>query len=281
MTTTGEAPSGQERDALARFLRSRRERIDPTSVGLPPRNRRRTPGLRREDVSVLAGVSPTWYAYLEQGRDINPSPALLDSIARVLRCTEQERQYMHVLAYGRRPATPHPDLTAATTALCELVALFEHLQYPVYAFDDIADLIGWNSATADWYDDFDEVQGGRPNMLIWLLTSETARKRLVNWAEDCRDIVARYRSFVAARHQNPRIARFIEELRAESPEFKCWWDEQEVRGQARRPRVFRHPERGVRRMYIQVLVPTESDDLRVAFHLPAPGVAPEAGTPGG
>ncbi|HEY7487060.1 MAG TPA: helix-turn-helix transcriptional regulator [Streptosporangiaceae bacterium] len=92
--------SGDSRQELARFLKSRRAKVTPAAAGLPTGLRRRTTGLRREEVAVLAGLSPTWYTYLEQGRDIHPSAQVLDALARVLRLTEDERRYLHMLALG-------------------------------------------------------------------------------------------------------------------------------------------------------------------------------------
>src|SRR4051812_24358339 len=94
---------GGKRNELAAFLRTRRERISPASVGLPTGSRRRTNGLRREEVAVLAGVSPIWYTYLEQGQNIRPSIEVLDSLARVLALSEDGRRYIHMLAHGRAP----------------------------------------------------------------------------------------------------------------------------------------------------------------------------------
>ncbi len=259
------------RSELARFLRSRRERINPTQVGLPVTRRRRSPGLRREEVAVLAGLSSTWYAYLEQGRDIRPSPAVLDSLARVLMLSEHERQYMHLLMFGHRPRPrprAHRQLVSVTEMVGQLIDCYGKVPYPIYAFDEIADLIAWNEAAAEWYTDFGRLPEGRRNMMWWLLVEPEARERLANWEEDCRDIVARYRSYVAMRHGNPKVSRFIADLQGASSEFTRWWVEHEVHGQARRPRTFRHPRLGLQTMHIQVVIPAETDDVRIAFHLP-------------
>jgi transcriptional regulator with XRE-family HTH domain len=259
------------RGELAGFLRSRRERIDPTQVGLPKSRRRRSRGLRREEVAVLAGVSPTWYTYLEQGRNIRPSPAVLDSLARVLLLTEDERHYMHMLVFGHPPRArtlPAPAVSMAEM-VGQLVECYGHGAHPMYVFDEIGDVLAWNDATAEWYTDFGRMPVDQRNMMWWVLTSPEARERLGNWEEDCRDVVARYRSYVAMRHNDPRISQFIARLQEASPEFAKWWVEHEVHGQSQRPRLFKHPTYGTRTMHIQVMVPTETDNVRVAFHLPA------------
>ena len=270
---TGDDPG---RGELARFLRTRRERIDPTQVGLPVSRRRRSRGLRREEVAVLAGVSPTWYTYLEQGRNIRPSPAVLDSLARVLQLTEDERQYMHLLVFGHppKPLKTRPSVSM-NDMVDELMRCYGQVPYPIYAFDEIADLIAWNDAAAEWYTDFAKLPDGRRNMMWWILTDPQARDRLVNWEDDCRDIVARYRSFVAMRHNDPHISMFIDALQVASPEFVRWWEEHEVYRPSSRPRVFRHPRLGTQTMYVQVMTPTETENVRIAFHLPGPATGLE------
>jgi transcriptional regulator with XRE-family HTH domain len=262
------------RGELARFLRTRRERIDPAQVGLPSSRRRRSPGLRREEVAVLAGVSPTWYTYLEQGRDIRPSPAVLDSLARVLVLTEHERQYMHLLVYGHRPRPREEDADLKVAKMVrQLVDCYGNVPHPIYAFDEICDLIAWNAAATEWYTDFALLPAGRRNMMWWMLTSPEAPERLVNWEEDCRDIVARFRSYTAMRTGTLRTRRFIADLQGASPHFARWWVEHEVHSQLRRPRLFRHPRLGQQTMQLQVVTPTESDYVRIVFHVPGEGLS--------
>lgn len=152
---------GWSRQELARFLRSRRARVTPEQVGFPAGAHRRTKGLRREEVAVLAGLSPTWYTYLEQGRDIRPSIQVLDSLARVLDLSEDERRYMHTLAHGQ-VVNPQPleAEEARGGTMRRVVGLMGDNLYPVYATDVYCDLIAWNDAAAEWYDDWG---AGLPN----------------------------------------------------------------------------------------------------------------------
>src|SRR5689334_23475222 len=122
-------PTDDSRRELAGFLRSRRARITPAQVGLPTGPRRRTAGLRREEVAVLAGVSPTWYTYLEQGREIQPSPEVLDSLAQVLRLSEDERRYLHSLVRGA-PGVPLAAEIPAADLIRQLTASFDGSPYP-------------------------------------------------------------------------------------------------------------------------------------------------------
>jgi transcriptional regulator with XRE-family HTH domain len=168
---------------LAGFLRSRRARIDPEQVGFPVGARRRSQGLRREEVAVLAGVSPTWYTYLEQGRNINPSPEVLDSLAQVLLLTEDERRYVHLLALGHPPVvTAQP--SGSSDLLADVVAAIGDCPHPLYAENHRGDVIAWNQAAVHWYTDFAALPTGRCNMLWWLMTSPEARQRIPDWAED-------------------------------------------------------------------------------------------------
>jgi transcriptional regulator with XRE-family HTH domain len=230
----------RNRSDLAKFLRSRRERIRPEQVGLPAGSRRRTPGLRREEIAVLAGLSPTWYTYLEQGRDIRPSPDVLESLARVLQLTEDERRYMYLLTNGQTPPI-RPDVTeqADQPMMRRLVGLLGDVDYPVYGGNLYGDVTAWNQATVRWYTDFGRLPVERRNMLWWMLTAGEARRRIVDWAEDVQDVIARFRIASAARPWDQRFSDRIAMLHRASPEFRTWWKEHDVRGQHTRPRRFR------------------------------------------
>jgi transcriptional regulator with XRE-family HTH domain len=261
--------SETSRQELAQFLRSRRARLTPADVGLPAGARRRAGGLRREDVAVLAGVSPTWYTYLEQGRDIHPSAEVLDSLARVLGLTEDERRYMHVLAHGT-VSTPRPlaDDVTAEEIIRQLVSTASDSRLPVYAVDVYCDLIAWNQAAASYYTDFGRLPPDRRNMMRWLLEAPEARQRLVNWAEDTRDIVARWRKMSAALAGDRRLQDLVEEFRRSSSQFGSWWDSYAVQEHRSRLRRFRHPEHGEETMRVIVVSAAEFAPSIVVFHLP-------------
>jgi transcriptional regulator with XRE-family HTH domain len=261
--------SKDSRRELAHFLRSRRARVTPAEVGLPAGGRRRTPGLRREEVAVLAGLSPTWYTYLEQGRDVHPSDQVLDSLARVLGLTEDERRYLHRLAHGH-PGRPRPlaDQASAEQVVRQLVATAADSPYPVYAANLYGDLIAWNQAATSYYTDFGRLPEGG-NMIRWLLTAPEARQRLADWSRDARDIVARWRATTATLGDDPRLQAMVAELRERSPEFGGWWDSHDVREHRSRLRRFRHPELGEQVMRLIVVRAPEFEPWIVAFHLPA------------
>ncbi|MER6944263.1 helix-turn-helix transcriptional regulator [Nonomuraea sp. NPDC000554] len=257
------------RQELARFLRSRRARVMPDQVGLPAGNRRRTKGLRREEVAVLAGLSPTWYTYLEQGRDIRPSVQVLDSLARVLDLSEDERRYMHTLAHGQ-VANPHP-LDAEVTpggVMKGLVGLMGQTAYPVYATDVYCDLIAWNAAAAEWYDDWAACPPEERNILRWILLSPVARQRLPDWESDTRDIVARWRSEVAKWPNDDRMNKQIAEFSGLSPVFARLWRDHDVQEHRNGLRRFRHPRLGLQTLRIAMMLTPDEPMVGLVIHFP-------------
>jgi transcriptional regulator with XRE-family HTH domain len=226
--------------------------------------------LRREEVAVLAGLSPTWYTYLEQGRDIRPSPEVMDSLARVLLLTEDERRYMHTLTYGQviRPLPLESELTA-DELLRQVVAVESDSPYPVYAVDHHCDLVAWNPAATEWYDDWARFPPGERNMVRWLLTCPLAKARLLNWESDTKDAVARWRAEAARWPDDEGLQERVEEMARLSPLFGQWWDEQHVQENRSRRRRFRHPRLGVQVLRIVPLQSPEFSPASVMFHLPA------------
>jgi transcriptional regulator with XRE-family HTH domain len=262
-------PTAENRRELAQFLRTRRERITPDQVGLPTTSRRRIRGLRREEIAVLAGLSPTWYTYLEQARDIRPSPEVLDSLADVLQLDEDERQYLHQLALGHvetvRPVMPP---SAINSLVSDLVQAANEPQYPVYAINYAADVIAWNDAATRWYTDWSRLHGLERNIVWWMLTSREAKERIVDWSEDARDIVGRTRALSARYPHDQRVTDLITRLRAESADFGRWWPNHEVRGQRSRFRRFRIVDEGIRTMRLAVVHPADDPQVTIAFHVP-------------
>lgn len=264
----------QRRQTLAQFLRIRRNRVTPEAVGLPPGSHRRLGGLRREEVAILAGVSPTWYTYLEQGRKIQPSPEVLDSLARVLQLSEDERRYVHSLAYGQVvQLAPLAGEIPAEDLIVQAVAALGDGPFPVYALNLCCDLIAWNKAATEWYDDWYRLPPSERNMMHWMMISPKARERLCDWESDARDIVARWRSMTVGFLNDPRLQRRITDLSQQSEQFTQWWGEQEIQEHRSRTRRFRHPRLGIQTVRLLVVAAPEITPGFITLHLPAQSVA--------
>ncbi|MGH3164486.1 MAG: helix-turn-helix transcriptional regulator [Trebonia sp.] len=230
------------RTELGMFLRARREQLSPKDLGFPNAGRRRTPGLRREEVAVAAGLSATWYTYLEQGRDRDVSPAVLNSLARTLQMTEDERRYMHLLMYGHVPHAQKLDAEVPIDQLVrDVVATTDLHPYPVYAADRVCNVVAWNGAFAEWYDDLGRLPVADRNLMRWLFLSEHARERFTDWESVARDLVARWRLESASGTTESATKRITDGLKEESDLFRQWWGERIVLEHRIAVRRFRRP----------------------------------------
>lgn len=254
---------------LGRFLRNRRERLSPAEAGLPTAGRRRTPGLRREEVAILAGLSTTWYTYLEQGRGHDVSPSVLDSIARVLRLSEDERRYMHNLAFGY-VVDPRPlaEEVLVRDLQRQVVTISGHYRYPVYMVDHAVNLIAWNKASEEWYGEWGELPSGERNFMVWLLTSARAKDSFLDWESAAHDIVARWRSDIARVPMDKMINDRINELREKSKEFVRWWDSREVVEHRSGVRLMQHPTIGTCALRILPMTAYYEGAPVVVYHFP-------------
>jgi len=270
----GTLPLGLQERAIefGRFLRNRRARITPEEVGFPSGTRRRSSGLRREEVAILAGLSPTWYAYLEQGRKVRPSPEVLDSLARVLSLSHEECRYMYLLALGYAPPAPAaPPVSQGNPLLGKMIDIIGAGPYPVYVGNQYADVVAWNEATTAWYTDFGALPPPHRNMLWWLLTAPEAKERIVNWEEDVRDVVARLRLARAARPQDPELHCRLRTLAQASPDFRRWWSEHDVRDQHTRLRHLCAPGLGSQTFQLVTLRLADDAFNSALVHIPVDG----------
>jgi hypothetical protein len=235
------APANVRRAELATFLRSRRERLAPADVGLPAGTRRRTPGLRREEVAQLAGVGVTWYTWLEQGRRINASTQVLDAIARTLRLDRNEHDHLYRLADV--PALTVPDEHAVTLepVVLELIAQMAPL---VTVINERYDLLAWNRPYELMFPSLARKQYRYRNSLWATFTGPGCCHPFVNRAEEIPHMVATLRAAYGRHVGEPRWEAFIRDLIEQSPEFARMWRDHEVHGHATRLKIFRHPAVG-------------------------------------
>ena len=235
--------SDLRRRELGAFLRSRRERIKPEDVGVRRSRRRRTPGLRREEVAQLAGVGVTWYTWLEQGRDIHPSAQVLDAISRTLQFDSHEHSHLFTLA----------GLPIATTVanqcldLCPNArTLIERLEpFPASIVNDRLDLLAYNRVYASFFDDLDSVPVEDRNYLWLAFTDPDWRKVMVDWDEAVAMMVAEYRAAMAQHLDEPAWKTLVARLHHVSPEFTAVWERHDVQVvEGRRKRAL-HPTAGL------------------------------------
>jgi transcriptional regulator with XRE-family HTH domain len=227
------------RHELAAFLRSRRERITPEDAGLPGGYRRRTAGLRREEVAQLSGVGVTWYTWLEQGRPIRASVQVLEAVARTLRLDAIERQHLFRLA--EMPDTAHPDENAPVLRPQIQVVLDGLNPMPASVVTERFDILAWNAAYATL---FPRTAGASPserNTLLYIFTGPDCCSAVDNRADQRAAMVAQLRAAYGHHVGDPAWTGFIRRMEAVSPEFAAMWATQDVAQPAYYAKVFRHP----------------------------------------
>jgi len=229
------------RSDLSAFLRTRRERITPEMVDLAPGPRRRTPGLRREEVAQLAGVGITWYTWLEQGRPINASSQVLDAISRTLRLDTAERQHLYWLA--GQPGTPV--LADSTQVTREMQAILDQLgAMPASITNSRYDVLAWNSAYATIFPEVVDAQEGERNSLWQTFVSPSWTTMLVNRDQELPRAVAVFRGAYSRHSDDPCWQDFVRRLAAESAEFARLWARQDVAAPGPRVKTYEHRQMG-------------------------------------
>ncbi|HZX55002.1 MAG TPA: helix-turn-helix transcriptional regulator [Ilumatobacteraceae bacterium] len=256
------------RDELAAFLRARRDSLAPTDVGLPMGRSRRTKGLRREEIAMLAGVSVTWYTWLEQGRPINASVDVLAALARALRLDDAERQHLLALA-TRAPLEPFEHVEHAPDALVRLITSMEPA--PAYVLGPRWDFLAWNRSQSLLYPLIDRLSEKERNLLWVVFAEPNARRLLTDWPDQARRIMAEFRSGTAGVRNDPQFVDLVDRLMVASPEFAEWWPQLDVAQFQTRLRRYVHPRAGNLVFEYQQLTPSEWPGLRVVCQLPVPG----------
>jgi transcriptional regulator with XRE-family HTH domain len=256
------------RDELAAFLRAHRDALAPTDVGLPVGRSRRTKGLRREEIAMLAGVSVTWYTWLEQGRPINASVDVLSALARAMRLDDAARQHLLTLAM-RTPLEPIENVEHAPGALVRLITSMEPA--PAYVLGPRWDFLAWNRPQSLLYPLIDRLDEEDRNLLWVVFAEPNARRLLADWADQARRIMAEFRSSTAALRNDPQYISLVDRLVAASPEFAEWWPQLDVAQFQTRLRRYLHPRAGNLVFEYQQLTPSEWPGLRVVCQLPVPG----------
>ena len=237
------APRSLERNRaeLADFLRNRRERISPEEVGLPAGTRRRTPGLRREEVAALAGVGLSWYTWLEQGREIGVSAQFLENLSRTLKLDATERRYLFLLAHQRLPPEPGKTWSVVPPLVHRLMG--DLPLRPAYVLNLRWDVLAWNAA-ADKVFGFSSVPAERRNLLWMLFTAPSMRALLDPWHDQALQILSSFRRDFVRAAQDPDIGALVKDLEKVDPDFRTWWRQQDIHGPCQGIRYFNLDEIG-------------------------------------
>ncbi len=256
--------------ALSAFLKSKRAGISPESAGFPSGTRRRTPGLRREEVAQLAGVSITWYTWLEQGRDIQVSPSVLECVASALRLNADERKYLYSLAIEGSASSVLPAEPAAPLIGPSLQKILNELTYcPVIVSDRMCNIVGWNEAARFVFLDFERVPAEGRNMIRLLFERPEFRRLAVNWEQFASGFLSMFRSYYGRYIGDFWYGAFLEEMTASYPEFKQMWEHGQVSYAPEVHLEFRHAKAGKMVYELTSLSVSGQDDLRLSVYTPA------------
>jgi transcriptional regulator with XRE-family HTH domain len=262
------------RSELAAFLRSRRERVTPEDAGLAPGIRRRTAGLRREEVAQLSGVGVTWYTWLEQGRPINASTQVLDAVARTLKLDQPEREHLYRLAEVPEAAPP-PEADEPVAA--EIQAILDGLTtLPASVVNERFDLLAWNAAFAALFPTVVGVPRADRNTLWLCFTHAACCHPYVNRDDQLGRMVAQLRGAYGRHVGEPAWTGFVRRLQAASPEFGRMWAEQEVASPASYLKIFRHPAHKRLSMTTNSLAVLAAPGTRMVVYTPTDDVTRRA-----
>ena len=251
---------------LAEFLRNRRARLSPEQVGLSKGTRRRTPGLRREEVALLAGISPEWYTWLEQGRDINVSIQLLESLARVLQLDANEREHLFLIAL-RQPA-PVETFSAPAISQTLLHFLNQLGTSPACVMDARLNVLAWNAAHHLVFGNYENVSERDRNLIWRVFTSPLLPQTSAEWQELARVCLAQFRAGYGRFINDPWWAKEIAELNRISPAFRELWARHDVHNVSEERKTMHHPLAGELAFDILWLQTVDSGDLRLLIYTP-------------
>jgi transcriptional regulator with XRE-family HTH domain len=229
-------------DSLADFLRTRRTRLSPSDVGLMPGRRRRTAGLRREEVADLAGIGASWYTALEQGRDVRPSDQVLSNLAAAFRLTPAETDHLFALAGRPAPARSLPQEEVVSSAMKSLLEVLE--PHPAYVAGRRWDALAWNRA-ADLIFGFEAAEPPYPHNLLWRFFTAPTRVREAEWKRTALSIAARFRAECARSAGDPWFDTLIKDLSNASEDFRRIWSQQDVHDAAEGAKTLRHATLGI------------------------------------
>ncbi len=257
----------ERRNELAHFLRTRRERISPEAVGLPGGSRRRTPGLRREELAVVAGIGVTWYTGLEQGRAMTASPQVLESLAKVLKLNGVERNHLFLLARQHQLADPYPFTTTVSPVLQRILDTMG--TSPAYIANPSFDLLAWNQAMSLVYQtDLGALPVRERNILRLVFTSSPQHMLLANWEKAAQGLLAKFRASTERYVGEPWRSALVAELEQASPQFRAWWPRYDIQVTHTEKKELNHPLVGRLVLQPTTFQVTDAPDLRMVIYTP-------------
>jgi transcriptional regulator with XRE-family HTH domain len=254
---------------LGSFLRDRRTRLDPAAFGFAP-GRRRTPGLRREEVAQRASISPTWYTWLEQGRGGAPSAEVLNRIAAGLMLTAPEREHLFMLALGRPPEVHYTSAEGVSPRLQRVLDALEIS--PAIIRTALWDVVAWNRAAAAVLTDYSKLPPSERNILRLIFSNERVRANQDDWESVARFVVGAFRADAARAGATAEIGQFVDELSRMSPEFEAMWRANDVRAHGEGLKRLHHPTLGTLAMEFSAFSVDGRPDLAMMVYN---AVAPE------
>jgi transcriptional regulator with XRE-family HTH domain len=255
-----------EGNALGAYLRNRRTKLDPASFGVSG-GRRRTMGLRREEVAHLADISATWYTWLEQGRGGNPSADVLDRIAQALQLTDVEREHLFLIGLGRPPETRYRGTDAITPRLQRLLDTLTHS--PAIVRTATWDVVAWNHAAASVLTDYGALPPDQRNILRMIFCDSGVRAAQPEWQAVARFVVSAFRIDAARAGADAEVAPLVDELCRSSPEFASMWREHDVQTHGEGIKHLRHPQVGLLALEYSAFAVDGRPDLSLLVYNPA------------
>ncbi|MFP3544034.1 helix-turn-helix transcriptional regulator [Rhizobium sp. SIMBA_035] len=257
---------------LAAFLKDRRVKLDPSAFGLS--GRRRTPGLRREEVAQRANISPTWYTWLEQGRGGAPSADVLNRIANGLMLTEPEREHLFMLGLGRPPEVRYKPAEGVTPRLQRLLDSLD--ASPALIKTAMWDVVAWNRAAAVVLTDYGTIAPEKRNILRLIFSNPAIRAKQHDWETLARFVVAAFRADVARAGAGSEVSKLVEELSAVSADFERLWQENDVRVHGDGVKRLKHPKLGTIDLEYSAFAVDGRPDLGLVIYNPVdPATAAE------
>lgn len=251
---------------LADFLKTRRAKILPSQVGLSTGIRRRTPGLRREEVAQLAGIGLTWYTWLEQGRPIRVSTPVIESLSKILLLDKQERIHLYLLANQPLPIDM-PVYQGTVSPILQHV-LDSLILCPSLVTDQRWNVIAWNKAACLIFGDFSEMNVRNQNIVWAMFTDNKYKQLLVDWNLHAKGLIGRFRSACGQYVEDSWLAQFIDDLKAQSTEFNLWWPLHEIESNSEKYKKLNHSIAGILDFEVSYFDVSDNSCLKLIVHVP-------------